>query len=119
MASTRNKNTKEDYLLEQNMNKGRESYIHFINSSSGKAYDNKLFLFGSNPSKLPRETLSRNPVDTESQLFGIGSTNLVVEKQPIKPLPNKLDYVSYFDRVPMVLPEPMVVYKNQRAGYLP
>ena len=28
MASTRNKNTKEDYLLEQKMNKGRESYIH-------------------------------------------------------------------------------------------
>ena len=41
MASTRNKNTKEDYLLEQNMNKGRESYIHFTNSSSGKAYDDK------------------------------------------------------------------------------
>ena len=69
-------------------------------------------------SKLPRETLSKNPVDTESQLFGIGSTNLVVEKTPVKPLPNTLDYVSYFDRVPMVLPEPMVVYKNQRAGFL-
>tara|TARA_A100001035_G_scaffold229194_1_gene190748 strand:+ start:223 stop:582 length:360 start_codon:yes stop_codon:yes gene_type:complete len=119
MASTRNKNTKEDYLLEQKMNHGRQTYIHYTNSSSGKAYDDKLFLFGSNPSRLPRETLSKNPVDTESQLFGIGSTNLVVEKTPVKPLPNTLDYVSYFDRVPMVLPEPMVVYENQRAGYLP
>ena len=119
MASTRNKNTKEDYLLEQKMNKGRENYIHYTNSSSGKAYDEKLFLFGSNPSKLPRETLSKNSVDMESQLFGIGSTNLVVEKSEVKPLPNTLNYISYFDRVPMVLPEAMVVYKNQRAGYLP
>ena len=119
MASTRNKNTKGDYLLEQKMNHGRQNYIHYTNSSSGKAYDDKLFLFGSNPSKLPRETLSKNSVDTESQLFGIGSTNLVVEKTPVKPLPNKLDYVSYFDRVPMVLPEPMVVYEKQRAGFLP
>ena len=46
MASTRNKNTKEDYLLEQKMNKGRENYIHYTNYSSGKAYDEKLFLFG-------------------------------------------------------------------------
>ena len=31
MASTRNKNTKEDYLLEQKMNRGRQTYIHYTN----------------------------------------------------------------------------------------
>ena len=119
MASTRNKNTKIEYFLEKRMNSQQRNYNYFANSSYGRAYDEKLFALGSNPSKLPRETLSRNPIDTESQLFGIGSSNLEIEKSYVQPQQKTLSYVSYFDKIPLVMPDPMVIYSNQRAGFLP
>ena len=70
MASTRNKNTKEDYLLEQKMNHGRQNYIHYTNSSSGKAYDDKLFYLVQIQADY-QEKLSKT-VDTESHYLELG-----------------------------------------------
>ena len=38
-----------------------------------------------NHSSMARDALSGNAIDTESQLFGIGSTNLVEPQMPIRP----------------------------------
>ena len=68
---------------------------------------------------MPREAFSKNSVEIESSLFGINSTNLVNPQQPIVPELIKLPEVSYFKKIPMFIPEPLVVQKNQRPFPIP
>ena len=77
MASTRNKNTKGNYNLEQRNHTLSSSYKLYPNSSHGVAYDTKQPGNGLNPGQLPANQLSHNSTDIESFLFGINSTNLV------------------------------------------
>ena len=59
--------------------------------------------------------LSRNAPDIESVLFGIGSTNLVKPKAAVTPELNRMPHISFFNRLPVYLPEPLVVENCQRA----
>ena len=58
--------------------------------------------------------LSNNASDIESALFGIGSTNLVKQKAPVKPELNCMGNVKFFNRLETVMPKPLVVEKFQR-----
>jgi len=118
MASTRNKNTMNDYVMEKRMNEQLLSYQQYTNSSTGKAHETNIFNIGSNPN-LPRETLSHNPVETESYLFGINATNLEVTKMPFISLPKTIANKSYFKRPNTLVPEPFAYQTNQRPNYLP
>lgn len=60
--------------------------------------------------------LSNNAADIESALFGIGSTNLVNAKKPVKPELNCLNNVKFFNTMNVFLPEPLVVENYQRAN---
>ena len=60
------------------------------------------------------ENLSSNACDIESQLFGIGSTNLVNPKKHVQPKFHDVKSLNMIDRLPMVIPEPLIVEKNQR-----
>ena len=75
MASTRNKNTPGNYCLDQRQNVGIEDWQLYKNGANGTAYDTRLCGNGLNPGQLPWNTLSHNPADIESFLFGINSTN--------------------------------------------
>jgi hypothetical protein len=115
MASTRNKNTKGDYLLEQRVNDLANMYSTYTHSQYGSAYKQSFPELGFAPSKMSNTIFSENAVDIESGLFGISSTNLVKETPQCvpswkSPLPTK----SYFDRIPMIMPTPLVIIKNQR-----
>ena len=77
MASTRNKNTAGNYCLDQRQYSQMQKWALYENGSSGKAYDTKLAGNGFNPGQMPWTTLSHNPADIESFLFGINATNLV------------------------------------------
>lgn len=115
MASTRNKNTKGDYLLEQRVNDLANMYSTYTHSQYGSAYTHTFPELGFVPNKMSNTIFSENAVDIESGLFGINSTNLVNEMPQCapswkSPLPTK----SYFDRIPMIMPTPLVVIKNQR-----
>ena len=68
---------------------------------------------------MPREAFSRNSVEIESALFGINSTNLVTPETPVNPELTRLPEISYFYRLPMYMPENMVVQTDQRPFPVP
>jgi len=119
MASTRNKNTTSDYCLEQKQNTHIFGYTEYNNSQYGNAYYNALPTVGITPSHMPRQAFSKNSVDIESALFGINSTNLVTPQAPVVPNLVQLPEVSYFERLPFILPNPLVVENNQRPFPIP
>jgi hypothetical protein len=115
MSSTRNKNTKGDYTFEQSIYARQFEYKN--NAIYGEAPTTHLPSDSLLPSKLPKHSLSSNPEDIESFLFGIGSTNLVDAKPDVIPgLKQELPSLSMMDkRVPLIMPAPLDVKDNQRA----
>ena len=119
MASTRNKNTSSDYCLEQKQNRQIFGYTEYNHSQYGAAYRNALPTVGIIPSHMPREAFSKNSVDIESALLGINSTNLVTPQTPVAAKLIPLPEVSYFERIPFILPNPLVVENKQRPFPVP
>lgn len=118
MASTNNKNTPGNYKAEQAINSLIGNYTTYIQSAQGEAYTNHFagdgLLMGTNA----RTTLCNNYTDVESQLFGIGATNLVNPKSLVKPEIKYMQSVSIIDRLPVVVPEPLILEKNQRPQFM-
>ncbi|NBO41098.1 MAG: hypothetical protein EBU92_06150 [Betaproteobacteria bacterium] len=94
-------------------------YSEFVNGASGAAYSPAIPCVGIMPSQMPREAFSRNSVDIESALFGINSTNLVETQQPVVPQLTTLPEVSFFGRMQLVMPDPLVIEKSQRPFPVP
>lgn len=117
MASTRNKNTKNDYCIQQRQFHHQLGYNSNVHSQWGEAYTNHLPTYGLNPPKIPRDKLCNNPIEVESFLFGINSTNLVKPRQPVTPSINHLDNLTFFDKLQTQLPEPLVIKKDQRPNW--
>ena len=119
MASTRNINTPGNYCLEQREYKHFENYTLYPHSQYGTAYSTRLPGNGVNPGNIPWSKLSYNPVDTESFLFGINSTNLVKPQGVFVPEIASLQTQNFFERGPTYIPEPLVVVKDQRPWPAP
>jgi hypothetical protein len=112
MASTRNKNTPGNYCMEQwSLGKG-SAYITYKDSvvPVHSMYAGDGLIQG----RMGNPVLAKNPEDIESALFGIGSTNLVKPKPEVKPELKNLPTLSMIDRIPLILPEVLVVERNQR-----
>ena len=114
MASTQNRNTKSDYCLQQRDFRGIFNHNTYVNGYNGRAYTDALPELGYLPSYMSRESFSKNSVDIESALFGINSTNLVDPQAPVVPQLKEVPYISFFDRIPLIMPTPLVVEKSQR-----
>lgn len=114
MSSTRNKNTKEDYKLQQKQFEKQNDYNVFENGFQGKAFSEKIPELGFNPSYMPRDAFSYNSVDIESKLYGIGSNNLHETQQEIKPEFKSLNMQDYFRKTPLILPKPFIHDRKQR-----
>ena len=116
MASTINKNTKEDYCLQQKIFERNVNYNLYPNSQYGKSYRPAI------PNKcigVPRFSMNEtatNSIDVESELKGIGSTDLVKPRARFIPNPHILPNICFFDQPSTYLPNPLVVEKNQRYG---
>ena len=119
MASTRNKNTCSNYCLEQRIITKSLDYNEYKNGASGAAYNPALPCMGIIPGQMPREAFSHNSIDIESALFGINSTNLVETQKPVVPQLKTLPDVSFFGRMQLVMPDPLVVEKFQRPFPVP
>jgi hypothetical protein len=118
MASTRNKNTKENYTLEQRSLHLARDYDLYKNAPNGPAYAPGLPEFGFNPSVMGRDTFAYNSIDIETALFGINSTNLVETQSPVVPNLKTLPEIKYFDRLPkLIMPMPLVIENNQRPHF--
>ena len=119
MASTRNRNTPGNYCLEQRQYLGSENYTLYPNSQYGAAYNTRLPGNGLLPAQIPWNKLSYNAADTESFLFGINSTNLVNPAPCFKPEITQLHSANVFEKGPTLMPEPLVIEKNQRPFPVP
>ena len=113
MASTSNKNTPGDYRLEQNAFKKSSNYL--LNRDYSEATPTYAAGHGLIQGHLPDTILSGNPKDIESDLFGIGSTNLVKPQGPVKAELKTLKALSIVDRrVPLIMPrnfDPLVAQR--------
>jgi hypothetical protein len=119
MASTRNKNTRGNYCLDQKQNVGIETWQLYTNGANGYAYDTKLAGNGLNPGQMPWDTLSHNPADIESFLFGINSTNLVTPAPSLTPDLKCLQSANVFTKKPVIMPVPQAIPKYQRPFPIP
>lgn len=118
MASTNNKNSINNYKVEKEKDSRLFDYKLYQHSSYGKSNNTYLPDFGLKPGQLPREELHSNPINVESDLFGIGSTNLENPKEMTNPDKINVQHISFFDRPTIILPEPLVMEKNQRINML-
>ena len=114
MASTRNKNTPGNFCLHTKENLHASEYLSYQYGAAGEAFDTRLAGNGLNPGQLPWSQLSYNPVDIETFLFGINSTNLVNPAPPLKPELKCLKTANIFKMPDVIMPVPLVVPKNQR-----
>ena len=105
-----------NYKLETNMNKHNLNIATYKYGSYGMAYKPAIACGGTAPpSHMSNIHLSENPIAIESQLFGLGSTNLVEKYKPEQARIKRLDVVSFFDRNTVVMPNKLVIEKYQRA----
>ena len=91
----------------------------YVNSQVGQAYHTAVPCVGITRSHMPRDAFSYNPVEIETTLFGINSTNLVQPSKPACPELKQLQFVPFFDRQQVILPEPLVIEANQRPFVVP
>jgi hypothetical protein len=112
MSSTSSRNTPGNYRLEQNINNGQLNYETYVNYG----VPIKTFTPGNGllPGRVWCQELAYNGIDLESNLWGIGSTNLVepyfAPTPQFKPMQN-LDVAS---RIPLIIPKPLVVKSGER-----
>lgn len=118
MASTRNKNTPINYSLEEARYKNFETYNLYKNGSGGEAVHTNLAGDGVLQGAVPWNKLSHNPADVESFLFGIGSSNLVNPMKHFTPELIKNESIPFFKKAPTYMPDPLIVEKSQRPGFL-
>ena len=119
MASTRSRNTPGNYASEQQINDQKNDYMSFQKSAFYGTVPQAYFpgngLIGM---KTAGMNLSANSADIESQLFGIGSTNLVSPQMPIAPDLYALKSLNVAYKAPVIVPETFVPLQNQRAMFL-
>lgn len=115
MTSTRNKNTSQDYNLEQKLNKKVINERLYLHSASARPVNESIPTVGYIPSHMSNYALSNNPIDIESTLFGIGSTNLETSCEATIPSLKNLEYKDFFSRqTTVIMPYPLVIDNNQR-----
>jgi hypothetical protein len=119
MTSTRNKNTKGDYVLEQKAYSLVEDYSLYQHSASGPSYKSAIPEIGYTPSKMSRDEFSSNAIDIESELRGIGTTNLVNSYSKVIPDYKTLHFKPFFRHIPLIMPKPLVIENNQRPFPIP
>ena len=117
MTSTGIRNTPGNYELEQYAYQKQFEYMNYIHSAGGTAYTRHFAGNGLLAPKMNPLDLDKNYIDIESQLLGIGSTNLVKPLPTVSP--NHFNYPSLniIDKTPMIIPERITYLQNQRANY--
>lgn len=115
MSATRNRNTPGNYALEKQANVLQSDYTSYDKSAFYGSVQHTYFpgngLVGM---KSGSSNLARNACDIESQLRGIGSTNLETPLEPIQPDIYQLKSLNVADRTPLIMPERFAPVPNQR-----
>jgi hypothetical protein len=117
MASTRNINTKGNYDLQQKQYEERANYLLFKNSQYGEAINTEMAGNGLLQGKLPRNKMSFNPIEIESFLFGINSTNLVKPEPVFTPALKNMSTRDIFQKENTIMPLPLIIERNRPFNY--
>jgi len=112
MASTRNINSPGDYRLEQYTLEKERRYMPYKPYAAPRQtmFPGNGLLSG----KVGNPQLSNNAVDIETFLYGIGANNLVTPNPPVVPDIKQLKSLNIIDRIPLILPKPLVTEPGQR-----
>lgn len=115
MASTRNKNTSNDYKLETRLN---DTFYDYNVYNGYGVNNNPAYFVNGIIGNMHSSNFTDNNVDVESMLRGIRSSDL--EDGPFKVEPDfkKTKELSYFERVPVILPETFIHSTTERPNYL-
>jgi hypothetical protein len=115
MASTRNRNTQGDFKQEQKAYADQFAYYDY-NQSTHFAHPTTSYFSGNGliGMKCAGSILSNNACDIESQLFGIGSTNLVEPRPIVSPDIKHMQSLNICDRLPQIAVSDFKPEPNQR-----
>ena len=115
MASSRTKNTPGNYQLEQQNILERQTYNHY----QGHTFNEQTCFPGTGllPCRFPMQLFNDN-CDIESELLGIGSTNLVNPNTTtlLPPKSKPIPTCSIIEKAQVILPKPLVISDYQRYG---
>ena len=111
MSSTRNKNTVGNYEREQDEKHNLRRYEMYVGFGRN---DNPCYAGDGLISGHSNNTLATNYYDVESELFGIGSTNLVNPRSAFIPESTQMKTLSIITKNTVLLPEPLVIERGQR-----
>jgi hypothetical protein len=115
MASTRNKNTRNNYAIELNKSIHTQEYLllgEYAQSSSTSCPGNGL-----GGAHLPRTQMSNNPIDIETFLFGIGSSDLTKDVPVLNAELKCLPTYDIFKKPTTVVPQNFVANVTQRPQF--
>jgi len=114
MASTRNKNTPENYAAERWELERQVSYRDYVHAGNGRPIESMFSGDGLLMGRIVPTELSTNTVDIESFLYGVGSTNLVQPLPPVYASLKPLKSLSMIDKTPLIMPENLAIEPYQR-----
>ena len=117
MSSTSSRNTPGNYEIEQHTFHRYFGLVTNINGAQGQPTTVNLPGNGLLTGKMFSRDLAMNYTDIETQLFGIGSTNLVQAQAPVVPEINQLSSLNIASRIPMFIPDPLVLEPHRRVNY--
>lgn len=121
MASTRNKNLKNNYCYERMYIEQQAAFPLYKHSSSGRPYHQPMIPTAGTgmPSFMSRDDWTKNSVDVETMLKGVNANNLVdpsassTNYRPQNKTPPQM--LAFFERTPIVIPKPLICPKHQHA----
>jgi hypothetical protein len=112
MASTRNKNTRVNYAMELNKSIHMQEYM--LHTDYGEKEVTYLPGIGFGGAQMPSTQLSSNPVEIESFLLGIGSSDLTKPTAVLTPELTCLPHIDLFKQRSIVMPDPFYAQADQR-----
>lgn len=119
MASSRNLNSRSDYLCEKKANNDISNYL--LDPVYGSQNNNvQMFSLGTGPAKMYSGKLSHNEIDVESKLRGIRSTNLEGPSFEPRLKQKNTKSIELFEnhlKNNIYLPNPFVHHSNERVGF--
>ena len=118
MSSTRNNNSSSYYKQQRQVSELHREYVLNSNSQYGKPY---TFLGvyqlpdSTQPTRIVNpHNLSENPIDIESMLRGIHSTDFVSGSFRVQPKMKRVDGMKFYERVNYITPSDMITTDQQQ-----
>ena len=115
MASTRNKNTRNNYAIE--LNKSIHTQEYLLTEDYGQSKATACPGNGLGGAHIPRTQMSSNPIDIETFLFGIGSSDLTKDVPVLNADLKCLPTHDIFKKEPTVVPNKFKPDMSQRPQF--